>query len=87
MLYTECFKFYPKNLILLPTAEYDFIASNTLISLAPGEKEDRVKVPIIDDTIEENREIFTPELSILEVNVNVPSTATVTIIDNDGEQL
>ena len=67
-------------------ATQDFIASSKLIALAPGETEDRVKVPIIDDTIEEDAETFTAVLSVLEITVDVPAAvATVTIIDNDGE--
>ncbi|CAI8017312.1 Sushi, von Willebrand factor type A, EGF and pentraxin domain-containing protein 1 [Geodia barretti] len=66
-------------------ATQDFIASSKLIALAPGETEDRVKVPIIDDTIEEDAETFTAVLSVLEITVDVPAAvATVTIIDNDG---
>jgi hypothetical protein len=66
-------------------ATHDFIASSKLIALAPGETEDRVKVPIVDDTIEENTETFTAELSVLEITVDVSAAVvTVTIIDNDG---
>ena len=67
-------------------ATHDFIARSKLIALAPGETEDRVKVPIIDDTIEEDTETFTAKLSVLEITMHVSAAvATVTIIDNDGE--
>ena len=40
----------------------------------------------MDDTIPENDEVFSVQLSTLDPDVNVtPSTATVTIVNNDGE--
>ena len=43
-------------------------------------------IPIVDDTILENDEVFSVQLSTLDPDVNLtPSTATVTIEDDDSE--
>ena len=43
-------------------------------------------ISIVDDTILENDEVFSVQLSTLDQDVNLtPSTATVTIEDNDSE--
>ena len=43
-------------------------------------------IPIVDDTILENDEVFSVQLSTLDPDVNLtPSTATVTIENDDSE--
>ena len=52
-------------------------------ALAPGQTEDRVRVPIIDDSTAEDTETFTAILSI--GDTDSPAMATITILDNDSE--
>ena len=64
------------------TAGSDFEATPRLNALAPGQRDDTVKVIIIDDTTPEETEIFTVILST--GGMTTPVMATVTILDNDS---
>ena len=52
-------------------------------ALSPGQREERVRVLIIDDSTAEETEIFTAILST--GDMDTPAVATVTILDNDSE--
>ena len=52
-------------------------------ALAPGQREERVRVLIIDDSTAEETEIFTAILST--GDMDTPAVATVIILDNDSE--
>ena len=69
--------------IIKSIAGSDFVATPKVEALAPGQTEDTIKVIIIDDSTEEETEIFTAILST--GDMETPATATVTILDNDGE--
>ena len=64
------------------TAGSDFEATPKLKALAPGQRDDTVKVIIIDDSTPEETEIFTAILST--GGMTTPAMATVTILDNDS---
>ena len=51
-------------------------------ALAPGQREERVRVLIVDDSTAEETEIFTVLLST--GDTDSPAVATVTIFDNDA---
>ena len=58
------------------------------VTFAAGSTRATVDVSIVDDTEIENSEMFTAVLSSSQSNVLiVDGTATVTILDNDGEKL
>ena len=69
--------------IIKSIAGSDFVATPKVEALAPGQTEDTIKVNIIDDSTEEETEIFTAILTT--GDMDTPATATVTILDNDGE--
>lgn len=52
-------------------------------ALAPGQREERVRVLVIDDSTAEETEIFTVLLSA--GVIDSPAMATVTVLDNDSE--
>ena len=56
------------------------------VTFQPGETRITVPVPIIDDGIFEDVEVFRAHLTTTDDNVNIgDSMATVSIVDNDGE--
>ena len=58
------------------------------MTFEPGQTEFTVEVPIIDNAIVEETEIFTALLSTTNQNVMViEDSADVTILDNDGKPL
>ena len=66
----------------------DFNSISMQITFGPEQLSAAVQVPIVNDTIIENTEMFTATLSTAEINVMIiDDTATVTIIDNDGKIL
>ena len=60
----------------------DYVATTGIITFAPGTTLASVQVPLSEDVIDELNETFNVVLS--GSNLGTPSTATVTIIDNDG---
>ena len=63
----------------------DFLAAPKLVAFAPGVTEDRVRVPIIDDSIAEDTETFTATLSTADGDLDGNGIATVTILDDDNK--
>jgi CSLREA domain-containing protein len=63
----------------------DYIAQNSILSFADGETSKTIQIPIINDPLNEATESFTVVLSNAPPDVPIlsPSTATVTINDND----
>ena len=59
------------------------MATTTEVAFSPGQREDTIKVIIIDDSTAEETETFTAILST--GDMDTPAMATVTILDNDGE--
>ena len=69
--------------VMIFTAGSDFDATPQVEALAPGQREERVRVLIIDDSTAEETEIFTAILST--GDMDTPAVATVTILDKDSE--
>ena len=64
------------------TAGTDFKNTTKVVALAPGQREERVRVLIIDDSTAEETETFTAILTTGDVELDV---ATVTILDDDSK--
>ncbi|PYS92782.1 MAG: hypothetical protein DMF64_07960 [Acidobacteria bacterium] len=65
-------------------ARCDFATAVGTLSFAPGETSKTITVPVIDDAIVEGDETFQVKLTnAVGATLNTPSTATVTIKDND----
>src|SRR5205085_2711973 len=65
-------------------ARCDFATAVGTLSFAPGETSKTITVPVIDDAIVEGDETFQVKLTnAVGSTLNTPSTATVTIKDND----
>ena len=79
--YKRLIKYYNYSLASIPTAEADFDAAPKVVTLAPGQREERVRVLIVDDSTAEETEIFIALLST--GDTESPAVATVTILDND----
>ena len=63
-----------------------FSAFITTVTFGPDVTSASYSVPIVDDSIIEDTETFTATLSTTESNVSIgDDTATVTILDDDGE--
>ena len=74
--------------ILPSPAGSDYMSTTVEVTFAAGSTRATVDVSIVDDTEIENSEMFTAVLSSSQSNaVIVDGTATVTILDNDGEKL
>ena len=80
--YKRLIKYYNYSLASIPTAGADFDATPQVEALAPGQREERVRVLIVDDSTAEETEIFTALLST--GDTDSPAVATVTILDNDA---
>ena len=65
------------------TVGSDFLSTPQVVALTPGQREKRVRVPIIDDSTVEDTEMFTAILSM--GDTSSPVIATVSILDNDSE--
>ena len=66
----------------------DFNTISLQITFGPEQLSATVRVPIVNDNIIENTEMFTAILMTAEENVEIiDNTATVTIIDDDGKVL
>ena len=62
----------------------DYTTMMSTLTLSPGDTEETIMVPIIDDSTEEPDEMFTVELSGAPAGITLdPSVATVTIDEND----
>ena len=74
------------SLTLSSTAGSDYTHGVTTVTFGPDQTSASYSVPILDDSNIEDTEIFTASLSTTESGVNiVDGTATVTILDDDGE--
>lgn len=64
----------------------DYTTTSGTVVFAPGETSHTFAIPILDDATTEASETFTVTLSSPTggVEIGIPSTATVTIVDNDG---
>ena len=71
------------SLSLMSTAGSDYVSTTMVEALAPGQREERVRVLIIDDSTAEETEVFTAILTA--GDMETPAMATVTILDDDGE--
>ena len=80
--YKRLIKYSNYSLASIPTAGADFDATPKVVTLAPGQREERVRVLIVDDSTAEETEIFTVLLSTR--HTDSPAVATVTILDNDA---
>ena len=73
------------SFILSLTAGSDY---TVMVTFAPGKTAASVSVPIVDDIDKESTEMFSATLTTTESNVMIGNgTATVTILDDDGESL
>ena len=64
----------------------DFVNTVITVTVLPGHAEAIAQVPIIDDSTEEDTEMFIAILSTNASNIKFgDSIVTVTIKDNDGE--
>ena len=58
------------------------------MTFTPGQMEAVVRIPILDDSVQEDTEMFTVMLSTNEPNLMFGADiATVTITDDDGKEL
>ena len=72
--------------LLYISVSVDYSTVISEVTFQPGETRITVPVPIIDDDIFEDVEIFRAHLTTTDDNVNIgDSMATVSIADNDGE--
>ena len=72
--------------LLYISVSVDYSTVISEVTFQPGETRITVPVPIIDDDIFEDVEIFRAHLTTTDDNVNISdSMATVSIVDNDGE--
>ena len=71
---------------IVPTAPDDYTSVEDVIIFSPGINEScTTMIPIVDDSVLENDEVFNVILSTTDSDVSLdPSSATVTIVDNDG---
>ena len=68
----------------------DYGAINSPVTFNPGQEGQQMcrQIPIFDDIICEDNELFNVDLSTMDSGVNLnpaTSSGTVTIIDNDGK--
>jgi hypothetical protein len=62
----------------------DYTSNSGTLAFAPGETSKTFAVPILDDSLDEDNEIFNVALSNpSNATLGAPSSATVTILDND----
>ena len=70
---------------IVPSAPDDYTSVEDVIIFSPGINESCTMIPIVDDSVLENDEVFSVILSTTDSDVSLdPSSATVTIVDNDG---
>ena len=68
------------------TAGSDYTSGTVMVTFAPGQTMASVSVVIVDDSDRESTEMFSATLTTTESNVMIGNgTATVTILDDDGE--
>lgn len=74
--------------ILTPTAFTDFIStSDDLLFLPIGPTESCVQIVLLEDSIVENDEVFSVVLESTDPDVVLsPTSARVTIVDDDGKR-
>lgn len=66
------------------SAGTDLANTRTIVSVPAGQSSASVQIPIVDDTLDEPNETFTATLSQpAGATLATPTTATVTIVDND----
>ena len=83
---TVCTLPLPSVYLVSPTASNDYTAVTAQLVFQSTVTLQCRSIPITDDTILENDEVFSVQLSTLDQDVILTfSTATVTIEDNDGE--
>ena len=76
----------PLYYLVSPTAAIDYTTVTAQLTFQATVNLQCSSISIIDDTILENDEVFSVQLSTLDPDVNLtPSTATVTIENDDSE--
>ena len=76
----------PLHYLVSPTAAIDYTTVTAQLTFLATVTQQCSSISIIDDTIPENDEVFSVQLSTLDPNVNLTSsTATVTIENDDSE--
>ena len=63
----------------------DFTPEPVTVTFMAGQTETFVQVPITDDSVVEDTELFTAVLSTTGANVNLGDDATIVILDDDGK--
>ena len=80
--------FYFLFLSFITPAPQDFTSDPITVTFTAGQTETTVSVPITDDFVVEDTEVFSAMLSSGDENVMfVENVANVTILDNDGKVL
>ena len=78
-----------RNILVLPhTAGSDYIAVNTVLTFSPTDTRQCVNVQILDDEVVENDEIINLNATLLAITnplITIAGSATITILDEDGE--
>ena len=73
---------------LFRIATLDFTATSIDVTFIPGQTTATVEVPITDDSVSEDTEMFSAVLSTTNPNVMLgEDTASVTILDDDSKGL
>ena len=75
------------HLNFLPLAGDDYIATTVVLTFMSGDMEGEtrnVNIPIVDDILVENTEVFDVEL-LVPGTAPPAATATIAIFDNDGK--
>ena len=77
------------DLFMVPTAPDDYTLVENVLTFSPGVNESCTTIiPIVDDSVLENDEVFSVTLSTTDSDVSLdPASATVTILDNDGKTI
>ena len=76
-----------RHLNFLPLAGDDYIATTVVLTFMSGDMEGEtrnVNIPIVDDILVENTEVFDVEL-LVPGTAPPAATATIAIFDNDGK--
>ena len=67
-------------------AGLDYVSVETDITFESGTVSETVIIPILDDVVQEDKEMLIVTVSTSQPNVRIgKATATITILDNDGE--
>ena len=77
---------FPLYYLVSPTDPSDYTTVTAQLTFQATVTQQCSSISIVDDTILENDEVFSVQLSTLDPDVNLtPSTATVTVENDDSE--